>query len=161
MSYYSFSCISVKDSFATDAIEEIHKQAFYSTKITSLQLPSKLKLLEYGAFGKITTLIGKVIIPENLEEIDQLVFYQCSGLNSVEFNDKLKKIGTSAFYQCTGLKEIIIPDSVTSIGNLAFCDCKSLTSITIPDSVISIGNRAFEGCTSLATAPELPATTLA
>ncbi|MBQ2045835.1 MAG: leucine-rich repeat domain-containing protein, partial [Muribaculaceae bacterium] len=58
-------------------------------------------------------------------------------LNGIEITDlvipnDVTEIKNYAFYNCSGLTSITIPNSVISIGNYAFYNCSGLTSITIP-----------------------------
>jgi alpha-tubulin suppressor-like RCC1 family protein len=79
-----------------------------------------------------------------------LVFFQCSGLTSVDIGSGLTSIAPGTFSSCTSLTSVTIPNTVTTIGTQAFRDCTSLTSITIPSSVAIINSDAFKGCTNLA-----------
>ena len=83
------------------------------------------------------------------DELDDYVFYGCSGLTSLTIPSSVTKIGDYAFYGCSGLTSLTIPSSVTKIGDCAFCDCSGLTSLTIPSSVTKIGYCAFYGCSGL------------
>ncbi|MBP3564567.1 MAG: leucine-rich repeat protein [Alistipes sp.] len=97
-----------------------------------------------GAFYNCTSL-KTIIIPANVEIIEEGTFANCTSLESVIFepNSKLKEIQGAAsagssysskyyagtFYNCKSLKSIIIPASVESIGLLAFGNCAMLESI--------------------------------
>ena len=72
----------------------------------SYTIPSTVKSIGYGAFGRCNT-----------------------GLTSVTIPSSVDSIGNYAFYFCTGLTSIKIPSSVTSIGNFAFGYCEGLESI--------------------------------
>ena len=61
--------------------------------------------------------------------------------------NNITEIGNYAFYECTSLTSVTIPYSVTWIG-YAFSNCTSLTSVTVPGSVW-IGSGAFSNCTLL------------
>lgn len=50
-----------------------------------------------------------------------------------------------AFYECGGLESIQFPSSLTHIGMCAFKFCYPLQNITIPASVVYIGGGAFSG----------------
>ena len=70
--------------------------------------------------------LTEAIIPSDIIEIKNYIFYGCTSLTSVTLNKRVTLIERSAFENCT-----------------------SLTSITIPDSVASIKDHTFSGCTSL------------
>ena len=106
----------------------------------------------------IHSYIGNVTIPETVTYegitysvtiIDDVAFYDCSGLTSVTIPNSVTSIGDGAFSGCSGLTSVTIGNSVTSIGDGAFSGCSGLTSVTIPNSVISIGNDAFSYCSGL------------
>ena len=92
---------------------------------------------------------GVIKFDQNLTEVGNNAFEDCSGLTSVTIPNSVTSIGESAFNYCSGLTSVTIPNSVTSIGNNAFEDCSGLTSIVIPDSVTRIGPYAFRYCSSL------------
>ena len=91
-----------------------------------------------------------LILDEEISEIGNRAFQDCSSLTSIEIPDSVTSIGDYAFHDCSSLANVKLGSSVISIGNYAFAHCTSLVSITIPDSVTSIGIRAFYDCTSLA-----------
>ena len=92
---------------------------------------------------------GTFTIPESITRIDNMMFYNCTGLTGITIPNSITIIGNWSFSGCTGLTEITIPNSVTSIGKEAFSHCRGLTRIAIPNSVISIGDRAFSDCINL------------
>lgn len=59
--------------------------------------------------------------------------------------DNVKEIYDFAFKDCTSVTSIIIPEGVTKIGNHAFENCTNLTSITIPKSLTCCFN-SFPKC---------------
>ncbi len=70
-------------------------------------------------------------------------------LECVRFVDDVTEIGDYAFGNCTGLTSVTIPVNVTKIGNGAFEGCTGLTSITIPAGVTQIESNAFDYCTGI------------
>ena len=86
---------------------------------------------------------------EKSNKIYEEMFKGCRTLRTIILPNNVESIQNYAFYKCTSLTSITIPNSVTSIGSRAFSDCTSLTSITIPNSVKSISVSAFEYCTNL------------
>lgn len=71
-----------------------------------------------------STSFTKVIIPENVTQIN-----------------------SAAFYGCTGLTEVVIPTNVTLIGPEAFKGCTSLARVLCrPTTAPSLGTEAFTGC---------------
>ena len=72
-----------------------------------------------------------------------------AAFTKLTIGNNITEIGDYAFYECTSLTSVLIPYSVTWIGYYAFYNCSSLTSITIPGSVIWIEIGAFSNCTLL------------
>ncbi len=133
-------CSSLNAVYITD-ISKWCAIDFYNYEANPLYYAKKLYLNR--------ELVTELVIPEDVTNISDYAFYNCTSLISVTIPDSVTSIGNSAFSGCSRLTSITIPDSVTSIGNYAFFGCKSITSITIPDSVTSIGDRAFLWCSSL------------
>ena len=71
------------------------------------------------------------VLGNNVTEIGEYAFRDCSGLTSVTIPNSVTSIGYGAFKGCTGLVSITIPSSVTSISDLAFSGCSGLTSVTV------------------------------
>ena len=96
--------------------------------------------LKSGVFaGKAT--LKKVIMPASVTAIEDRAFYDCIGLETVEFaeNSALDTIGEWAFRNCVSLKSIAIPSKVTKLNGYTFYNCKSLVKVTLPEKLTHIG----------------------
>ena len=140
------------DIEATNADGVILYYNFINDK-TELEVTYRGYIFDFSSVGYS----GNVTIPSSVTHegktysvtsIGAYVFYDCSGLLSINIPNNVTYIGDGAFYNCSGLTSITIPSGVTSIGNNAFSYCSGLTSITIPSSVTSI-ETSFVGCTNL------------
>ena len=141
-----------KISFGNRAANPLYyakKLKLNGTEITNLVIPNDITEIKDYAFYNCSGLTS-ITIPNSVTEIGNGAFDNCSGLTSVTIPNSVTEIGSTAFYNCSGLTSISIPNSVIDIGKSAFNGCTGLTSITIPNSVTWIGNNAFDGCTSLA-----------
>ncbi|MCR5209205.1 MAG: leucine-rich repeat protein [Lachnospiraceae bacterium] len=96
----------------------------------------------------------------NLETLDlkgvsyigNRVFYGCTNLKNVNFNDSTAKIGKEAFYNCTSITDLTIPTVTTDIGFGAFANCTSLKNLNMEGNNtndFTIGEFAFYNCNSL------------
>ena len=85
--------------------------------------------------------LTNVVIPNGINEIDNCVFWGCSGLTSLTLPKSLESVGERAFADCTELTALTLPNSLKRVGNEAFTGCSSLTSLALPDTLTSMGER--------------------
>jgi len=104
------------------------------------------------------TTITKVIIQDNVTNIGDKAFIDCTNLTSIENWDKVKIIGKKSFENCNKLQTITIPNSVTEVEGYAFYNCIGLKSVTIGSNVKKIGEYAFYGCCNVEKIISLPTT---
>ncbi len=107
-----------------------------NTKITSVNIPSATKVMDYAFAGceKLETIkLGKLTVIGNYAFNDTAI----SVLPSL---DSVDRIGDFAF-SGTYISNVAIPNGI-EIGNGAFAECFKLESITIGDNV-TIGSYAF------------------
>ncbi len=91
----------------------------------------------------------KVVIKDNVNQIVEEAFYECTNLESVTLSDNITKIMAKTFYGCSSLKEVVLNESLSDIGQWAFEDCTSLESINIPKKLSYLSSDAFVGCSKL------------
>ena len=68
-------------------------------------------------------------IPDNVINIGDEAFYDCSGLTSIEIHNSVISIGEFTFYNCINLKNIKIQNNMKEIGESAFYGCNNLTTV--------------------------------
>ena len=163
-------CTGLTSLTIPDSVKSIDKDAFqnvnnvsYSKNMTATGSPWGAKCvngfvdgyLVYSDSSKtklcgcISAVTGSICILNSVTSIENLAFYNCTGLTSITIPSSVTRIGSYAFYKCAGLTSITIPDSVKSIGACAFEYCTSLTGVTIPNGITSIDYELFCGCSSL------------
>lgn len=86
-----------------NSVTEIGWRAFWNCGLTSIVLPSNLKVIAKEAF-------------------------RASPLKEIKFPDILETIGEGAFYNCS-IENITLPATIKEIGPEAFAYCESLQSI--------------------------------
>lgn len=108
--------------------------------------------LTYGP--KVTRIMAKecwrspsiqriTFLGEELEEIPEDAFAECTALISITLPDKVSVIGKSAFKECKVLQDISLPAHVTTISDEAFRGCHALASLSIPATVTTVGFGAL------------------
>ena len=93
----------------------------------------------------------RIIIPQNVNIIDEHAFANCTNLARITLNTSLTTIGIYAFGNCSSLKTITIPSSVTTIRGSAFYLCKILSTIyctptTPPTGLDNYSNQQLNCC---------------
>lgn len=111
-------------------------------------IPDEVIEIEEGAFGGCA-LLTSVMIPDTVTRMGEGVFSGCRSLSKVKLSINIDVIESHTFRDCSSLETITIPKGVTWIGVNAFSGCSSLVTITIPNNVRRIAPAAFTGCSSL------------
>ena len=89
-------------------VTEIPCNAFNDTALTSIEIPSSVKIIGWDAF------------------------INCTSLTSVAINGKIKRIDRGTFRGCTALESITLPTGVNKFEENAFLSCTSLKAIYVP-----------------------------
>ena len=108
-------------------------------------------VIRIGKYGFVGTPLTSITLPQTITEIEELAFFKCTNLKSINILDSELHIGNQAFSNCDNLSTINFGNSLKSIGNSAFFNCTSITRLNLPNSVTSIGRSAFNACTNLTT----------
>ena len=145
-----------------DDVLEIGNYAFAGcSNISSLTLPSELKIINDGAFLGCRHISGSLILPSNLNTIGNYAF--AGSINSTDFcsmsftgslilPESLQTIGEGAFMYCSGFKgNLIIPNSITVIENFTFYWCKGFDGLYLPEGLKEIKGEEVEGVSALYT----------
>jgi len=77
-----------------------------------------------------STRITSVTIPSSVTEIGYMAFGWCYGITSITIPDSVEFIGNYAF-SCIDLTSVNIPASVTYINGNPFSGCRKLTNLTV------------------------------
>ena len=158
--------------------DTIKQRAYYKQKnLTNYTISEKIK--EIGRLSFAQSGLQSIEIPSNVTTIDYGAFYGCQDLQDVTIPDSVTSIGTKAFADTPWLNnwlngtskggeddflivgdhillayrgnnaKVEIPEGVKQIGSEVFKDHQELTQITIPESVSKIGADAFRNCSKL------------
>ncbi len=114
-----------------------------NSKVTSVDMPNTVKVIEGGAFmhnKELTT----VRLSKSLNEINGGAFEGCVNLSTIQLPATLNKIDMRAFAECTSLKQIKIPKSVKEWYSESFAFC-GLENVVLEEGLTILGETAFSG----------------
>ena len=111
---------------------------------------NNVELIAGGAFEGCNNIVN-ITIPTSIKLIDDKVFYNSTGLESITLPDSLEYIGKSAFEGCTNLDSILFPSKLHTIDNYAFKNCSSLTTLHLHHNIECIGDQVVSFCNNLDT----------
>ena len=117
---------------------------------SKLSIPSEVTTIGANAFEGSN--VQSVYGGDNVQELGDEAFKNCTELMVMVVNKKVKTIGARCFSGCTFLKSNVYNGgNLTSIGDEAFADCTSLPAeINFnPSAETTLGNEIFKGCTQV------------
>lgn len=135
-----------------EGITTICTLAFANTPVQTVQLPSTLTTIRYGAFQNCTQL-RQVTIPDSVTFIEGGAFQNCSALQTVTVPQNVSYLGASVFSGCTSLSSATLPQGITKIASGLFENCSALSNVQVSNSLTAIGSRAFAGTSALSAFP--------
>lgn len=136
---------------------EIPQTSFFGKPLTSVVLPSGVRIVGYAAFAGCEG-ITQIEFPASLDSISGYAF-SATGFTTLALPATVTKIGEGAFSRCEKLTSATV--EAGHIGAKAFFADAALTDVKFGSGVTAIGNGAFAGCKSLATLRWSDATQLA
>ena len=136
----------------------IESRAFFESNITSVSLPSSLRIIKSIAFDRCRKTSGTLILPESLEVIEQYAF-SSTRFTSIKIGKNVHTILSTAFCDNIALKRFIVDTA-----NEYYCNDKygclytknltvliqfilSLSSKCLNKNTIQIGSKAMLGIT--------------
>lgn len=84
-----------------------------------------------------------------VKAIEEMAFFQCHTMESLEIAEGVEVISAYAFGDCNKLKSAKLPNSIKTIEEIAFLGCRSLETISIGNGLERICKQAFVGCVAL------------
>uniref|UniRef100_UPI003FED8D5A leucine-rich repeat domain-containing protein n=1 Tax=Leyella stercorea TaxID=363265 RepID=UPI003FED8D5A len=140
-----------------NSVTTIGESAFaYCGRFTSLKLSDALTVIPRWAF-MVCKFKGTLMLPSRLKMIDAGAFESCSEFTGVlTLPNSVTTIGASAFGFCSGFTELKLSEALTVIHEFAFQCCNNLTiesenpsQVTLPKSLERIENGAFRECNQI------------
>lgn len=111
---------------ASKPILGIAKRAFYDVhNVDVLTLPEEIKYIGDEAF--MNSFIKEISF-NNVDNVGNRAFKNCSQLKTVDLGSATSKIGTEAFYG-TGVTSITFPYALSLLGPGAFAECQYLANV--------------------------------
>lgn len=90
-----------------------------------------------------------IILPETVDEIKEIAFYNCQNLETITLPKSVKTIGDSAFGSCTSLVNADLGGAET-IGSSVFENCTALKKVTVSGELKEWNDEEpFFTCTAL------------
>ena len=140
-------CTSLTSITIPDSVTSIGRYAFQNCTTLAVVIPDSVTSISSNAVaGCRSAALGKKLVSERSSSLSSIL----GDCKSVIIKDDVTDIGDKVFQDCTALENVTIPDSVKKIGREAFQGCAALKSVVIPDSVTvqSLGVSAFKDCTN-------------
>lgn len=141
---------NIKDSHVEirQGTKVIANEAFYGSKIKSIEIPQGVKYIGQGAFSENWDL-NKINLPDSVTFLGACAFFKCFNLKEINLSENLLEIGDECFNLCRSLKTIRIPENIKNIGRYAFSENYAMENIIIESNNISISPYAFNKCLDL------------
>ena len=142
-----------------NSVTTIGESAFaYCGRFTSLKLSDALTVIPKWAF-MVCKFKGTLMLPSRLKMIDDGAFESCSEFTGVlTLPNSVTTIGESAFAFCSGFTVLKLSEALTIIHRYAFRCCNNLTiesenpsQVTLPKSLEKIEYEAFGVCNQIKT----------
>lgn len=130
---------------------------FEHSALTVIELPTTLRIIEYGAFKSCKNL-ADIQLPGGLKSIKRYCFCK-SGLEKIAFPSSMKEVGASAFMECKKLKNVCLNEGLEKLGATETIDKRkweggvfadsAVWAINIPSTVRRLETETFNGCRNL------------
>ena len=130
---------SVTDNGNTYFVTEIHAHAFFNRGITSVVLPSTLKIVFEGAFKNNN--LTNLTLPNNVIALANEAFAGNS-LTNITFSTSLTSIGSRAFKDNL-LTDLTLPNGISVLHNQAF-ENNNIINLQLPTQLTNIGVSTFK-----------------
>ena len=160
-------CTNLTEVIFPANLNTIEEYVFDNCGFTSIEIPSSVTRLGYGAF-RDNLKLKSVKILADITHIESSTFFNCTELETVEFSPSIEEIYDSALEGCTSLKSFPFSQitkinqwsfansgieeanlsNVTDFSNAyyAFYACKSLKKVILPETITSLANSMFCNC---------------
>lgn len=123
---------------------------FSGTKFSHVSIPEGIETIGNEAFQNVP-LVGELVLPSTIKELKSACFLGTT-ISSVVLPDNLRNLEQKIFKDCSRLQGIIrIPDKVIVIPTEVFDGCSLLDGVHFNENVVFISKNSFRNCYSLNT----------
>lgn len=145
-----YECVNLKTNplVFPEGFAGISGWAFYNCKALTgkVELPSTIKYIDSEAFYR--SRISSINLPEGLTSIGEMAF-SCSKLKEVDIPNSCQELGGEICELSQELEKIHLPEGLNRIPPRMANTCLNLREVYIPSSVKTIGEEAFQACQSI------------
>ena len=140
---YADSTIVIPETYEGKPVVAIAESGFTGDGITSITIPSSVKIIGANAFKNAT--FTELVLPDSIEEIGEYAFFRCDRLTEIRLGKNVKTVGKFAFASCKALTKVVFDTAcpLAEIPQNCFDNSLALASVTLPASLKTIGKRAF------------------
>lgn len=128
------------------AADELPVCAFGALNVTSVSMPSGVKVIGEAAFAGCRQL-KSITWPVAVDSIGEYAFAGCESLESVVLPASVNVVGTGAFMRCTSLSSFTVESGsdLKRIDATALMDCPSLQTLALGNAVTTMGELSLAG----------------
>ena len=158
-------CTELRNITLSEVINQISPFMFCGcSNLTSVEIPQNVTTIGRAAFAHSG--LETILVPENVEFMENSVFYGCVNLEYAYISTKIIYIPEYTFCGCSSFVGITMSPNVEMIGEWAFhntnfaelsldlfpikeigrgafSNCLSLEKVTLPDTLVKISEEAF------------------
>jgi hypothetical protein len=134
-------CYQLESAEIKAPLDTIPSCAFSYTGLREIILPSTVRRIEANAFE--STLISEITIPSGVDFIGEHAFMGNDSLQTVDFASCHAHIGEGAFRDCDNLSSIRGAENLQYIYMDAFSNCGALKELTLGSDLTGIDGCAF------------------
>lgn len=141
--YLNLASVNAKTAVSTLVSDMTEKICINNvSNLTALTLPATLKVIDTGAFAKLSKLTT-LSIPNSVTQIENKAFENCSALEHIYLPTSVDTLSDEIFSGCSNLEFEFTP-KIKNLGASFLKGNTKLESLTIPSTVTSISPNAFD-----------------
>ena len=144
-------CIKLETIKLSNLLSEIPTRCFDNCEsLKGIDIPESVTNVNSGALEECSSLeYVHFSVNTKINKIDSSVFRDCVKLGRIDLPESIEEIGVQAFQGCSRLNNIVLPSKVKSISTSAFAGCINLSNIVLDENLEKIGESSFGGCVKL------------